>query len=550
MVSSVQLGQASLQEATLASAATTDLGSVANWKVSISGTNAITSFGTRAHAFRALYFSGSLTLTHNATSLILPGAANIATAAADTCLATSDGSGNWRVRAYQRASGKPTVGVASADITDATTIGKALLTAASAAAARGAAALNIDGVTTHGDSAYAILATDRTVSTSAALTAARTWTLPAASAVNAGQELVVEDAFGGVTAANPLTIARAGSDTIDGVATSHVLASARAYLRLRSDGVSNWKTLGRTPNLVVFTTSGTYTPSPAMMHCSVLALGAGGGGGGGALQAASTACSGAGGGAGGAASPPTLFAAVQIGASQTVTIGAGGAAGLAATVNSTAGGNGGQGGNTTLGTLLKGGGGGGGAGGQLAAAAGGGGGGGPVGQGSTATGSTGASGSYPGQAGQPATTTNQLAPIGGAGGGQGFSGGAGNTGWASAWAGVGGGAGGGISAANAALNGGAGGASYFGAVSGIASGGVAGGTVAGGAGIAPASSQPVGCPGSAGAGGASAITGTAGAGGAGALGSGGGGGGSMTNGGTPGAGGLGGAGCLWILEIF
>ena len=69
-----------------------------------------------------------------------------------------------------------------------------------AAAARSSVGLNIDEETTHGDSNYTILATDRTVATSAALTAARVWTLPAANAVNAGQHLCVVDQTGGVTA--------------------------------------------------------------------------------------------------------------------------------------------------------------------------------------------------------------------------------------------------------------------------------------------------------------------------------------------------------------
>src|SRR5262249_45835919 len=66
------------------------------------------------------------------TSLILPGAANVTTSAGDTCIALSDASGNWRLFAYARASGKATVGPAAADISDATAVGKAGLTAAHA----------------------------------------------------------------------------------------------------------------------------------------------------------------------------------------------------------------------------------------------------------------------------------------------------------------------------------------------------------------------------------------------------------------------------------
>jgi hypothetical protein len=50
-------------------------------------------------------FAAALTLTHNATSLILPGAANITTAAGDVGIFTSDGSGNWRCINYETAAG-------------------------------------------------------------------------------------------------------------------------------------------------------------------------------------------------------------------------------------------------------------------------------------------------------------------------------------------------------------------------------------------------------------------------------------------------------------
>ncbi|NEU14713.1 hypothetical protein G3T14_21780 [Methylobacterium sp. BTF04] len=88
---------------TVPSAATVDLGALTTVKAAISGTTAITSFGTKPHAFRMLRFAGVLTLTHNATSLILPGAANIQTAVGDTAILTSDASGNWTCRHYQRA---------------------------------------------------------------------------------------------------------------------------------------------------------------------------------------------------------------------------------------------------------------------------------------------------------------------------------------------------------------------------------------------------------------------------------------------------------------
>jgi hypothetical protein len=110
---------------------------------------------------------------------------------------------------------------------------------ASALLARGSSGLNVERYTGRGDSTYTILSTDRTVGTTAALTASRTWTLPAASSMNAGQEVTVADYFGGVTSVNTLIIARSGSDTINGASSATVNVAYGGY-RLRSDGVSKW----------------------------------------------------------------------------------------------------------------------------------------------------------------------------------------------------------------------------------------------------------------------------------------------------------------------
>lgn len=92
------------------SAATCDIGAATGRYVHITGTTTITGFGTKtAGVVRLLTFDGILTLTHNATLLILPGGANITTAAGDTATAISEGSGNWRVVNYQKASGAAVV---------------------------------------------------------------------------------------------------------------------------------------------------------------------------------------------------------------------------------------------------------------------------------------------------------------------------------------------------------------------------------------------------------------------------------------------------------
>lgn len=88
----------------IASAATTDIGAATSPNVRITGTTTITGFGTApSGTTRKLRFVAALTLTHNATSLILPGAANIITAAGDTAEAISLGSGNWVLVNFQPA---------------------------------------------------------------------------------------------------------------------------------------------------------------------------------------------------------------------------------------------------------------------------------------------------------------------------------------------------------------------------------------------------------------------------------------------------------------
>jgi hypothetical protein len=87
----------------VASATTCDIGAAASNYVRITGTTTITGFGTVASGvFRDVVFAGALTLTHNAASLILPGAANITTGAGDVATFVSEGSGNWRCLKYQR----------------------------------------------------------------------------------------------------------------------------------------------------------------------------------------------------------------------------------------------------------------------------------------------------------------------------------------------------------------------------------------------------------------------------------------------------------------
>jgi hypothetical protein len=110
---------------------------------------------------------------------------------------------------------------------------------ASAKTARSSTGLNIESGTGHGNSDYTITATDRWIYTNANFTAPRTWTLPAASSVNAGGSIIIDDLQNTLTATNTLTIARAGSDLINALSTL-VLNVAGMRCVLISDGTSKW----------------------------------------------------------------------------------------------------------------------------------------------------------------------------------------------------------------------------------------------------------------------------------------------------------------------
>jgi hypothetical protein len=102
----------------IASAATTDIGAVEGLMHDITGTATVTGFGTiRSGIWKVLKFEGAAILTHNATSLILPGAQNIVTADGDVGIFMSEGSGNWRCLHYMKAAGGvlgPVLGTAQA----------------------------------------------------------------------------------------------------------------------------------------------------------------------------------------------------------------------------------------------------------------------------------------------------------------------------------------------------------------------------------------------------------------------------------------------------
>jgi len=93
----------------IASATSLTLGKDGNL-FDVTGTTTITSIATQGiGSYVTLHFDGALTFTHDSTDLILPGAANITTAAGDIAVMYEYASGDWRCVSYTKASGAAVV---------------------------------------------------------------------------------------------------------------------------------------------------------------------------------------------------------------------------------------------------------------------------------------------------------------------------------------------------------------------------------------------------------------------------------------------------------
>lgn len=103
----------------LASATTTDIGSIASQNVNITGSTTITSFGSSASVSFPIYrvtFGSTLTLTQSA-NLILPGNASFNTVAGATGTAIYAGSGVWRLAEYNAPGAAPIVPILNGQLT-------------------------------------------------------------------------------------------------------------------------------------------------------------------------------------------------------------------------------------------------------------------------------------------------------------------------------------------------------------------------------------------------------------------------------------------------
>jgi sugar lactone lactonase YvrE len=190
----------------------------------VTGTTAITSLATsgKVGSSQTLQFDASLTLTHNATDLILPGGSDITTAAGDVFTFLEYASGDWVCTSYILASGEAIVG---------------------------------GGGTTYSlkTGAYTAVANDYIYANTTS--AAFTVTLPATP--SAGDVVTIAD-YGGVFSSNNLTVARNGS-TIEGNTEDKVLTYSNHEFTFFYDGTT-WKLF--TETLLPNVSTETYLTGP------------------------------------------------------------------------------------------------------------------------------------------------------------------------------------------------------------------------------------------------------------------------------------------------
>lgn len=156
------------------------------------------------------------------------------------------------------------VTIASTDLTDSTSAGRALLTAASVNAQR--VAINLENLTGVAN-ANATFGAGNVLLAWTSLTASRTGTLGAAASYNPGQIISLMDLSGNASPTITITAVPSGSDTIVG---DTAITSAYGWLDLVSDGVS--KFYGRqiaSPTLFVTSASPAFTGTPTAPTAAV-----------------------------------------------------------------------------------------------------------------------------------------------------------------------------------------------------------------------------------------------------------------------------------------
>lgn len=249
---------------TIASAATVNIGAAAANTVLVSGTTTITAFDTiAAGAIRRIRFLGALTLTHNGTSLILPAATNITTAAGDVATFESLGSGNWRCIDYARADGTALVGGSGSGTVTSVDASGGVETASGSAITSTGTIRQSELVNPQTGTTYTYLTGDRgklvTHSNASAIAA----TLPQATGTfPAGWRMRVKNKGAGTLTITPTT------STIDGAAT--LVLTTGQWAVITSDG-ANYQATSYTPGAASLS-NWTESVTTAVPNASVPAI--------------------------------------------------------------------------------------------------------------------------------------------------------------------------------------------------------------------------------------------------------------------------------------
>ena len=281
----------------------------------VTGSSAITSINTTAVGnVIKLHFDASLVLTHQATDLILPGGANITTAAGDEAEFVEYQAGDYRCTNYTKATGTSVI-----------------VSGAGANVPRSARTSNT--ILAEGDRGTLVDITANTF----------TQTFTAAASLTSGWWCYYRNSGSGDVTLDPNS-----SETIDGL-TTFIMYPGETRL-IQSDG-TNLNSIVISPFSKTFSSTGTFTKPPGYESIDVELWGGGGGGAGGAKNTQVATTGGAGGGGG--AYNYKIIPKGDIGATETVTIGAGGSAGAAQSTNGGASLAGGAGGDTSFGSVFS-----------------------------------------------------------------------------------------------------------------------------------------------------------------------------------------------------
>ena len=106
-------------------------------------------------------------------------------------------------------------------------------------------ATGLDTRTPMGDADYIALSTDRYIAIATPLTLNRTISLPPASSVPGGREVVIQDEIGTLGSNHALIVQPIGGDRIDGY-SSRVIATPYGGIKLRSNGSNSWSFIATT----------------------------------------------------------------------------------------------------------------------------------------------------------------------------------------------------------------------------------------------------------------------------------------------------------------